>query len=483
MSDTITWSNQAYYHNNAGRGIVAGPINNAGLPALFAIYYPNLVVGSATSAQTLQNMSNVFGGTGYEVRTTEYRDNRTGVRSTLDLQLGDHQIEAGLWYEFNASSQHRRWYPFSKASNDLTPYSIPQNPNFTQYYFEFRTDDIQLHVQDQWRILPNLLLQAGVKASLQTASDTVPVQQLNLPSTSPQVNYPTGELTSNNWFLPQVGAVWDVTEQEQLFFNIQKNMRQYIPYGAGSNFYGTSPWSLGSQLAFDTFKQTGHPETSWTYEGGARTQRSVDLGPLTSIEGQVSYYHVAFSNRLFNVATYNFINPNPAVLVNVGGVTTDGVDLAATLGFGDHFHVYDAVSYNKSTYDSDYATVSGGVSTNVPISGKQVPLTPSWLNKFVVSANFGAFEAQFSGDFVGKRYVTYTNDMSVDSTFQMGLEASYTFEMPDGDMLHSLKLSGNVTNLGNIKGISTAVVTGASGGYQGYPIAPRMGFVTIGAAL
>ena len=39
MSD-ITWSNQVYFHYNTGRGIVAGPINQAGLPGLFAIYYP-----------------------------------------------------------------------------------------------------------------------------------------------------------------------------------------------------------------------------------------------------------------------------------------------------------------------------------------------------------------------------------------------------------------------------------------------------------
>ncbi len=302
VSDSITWSNQAYYHNNAGRGVVAGPVNNAGLPALFAAYYPTLVVGgSATSAGTLQNIVNVFGGTGYEVRTTEYRDNRAGLRSTFDWQLGDHQIEAGLWYEHNASSQHRRWYSFSAANDDLTPYEIPINPNFTQYYFEFRTDDVQLHLQDQWRILPSLLLQVGVKASLQTASDTVPVEQVNLPTANPPVVYPVGSLTSNNWLLPQIGATWDATDNEQLFFNVQKNMRQYIPYGAGSNYYGTSPWSLGTQAAFNLFKTTAHPETSWTYEAGARTRRSFDFGPLTGFEGQINYYHVDFSNRLLNI--------------------------------------------------------------------------------------------------------------------------------------------------------------------------------------
>jgi outer membrane receptor protein involved in Fe transport len=505
LDDNITWSNQAYFHHDDGRGIVAGPINQAGLPGLFAIYYPSLVVGgSTTSAGTLANIVNQFGGTGYEVRTTEYRINRGGERSTLTWDLGDHQIEAGAWYEHNTSST-ARWYPMSAANDDLTPYEIPRNPNFTQYYFELATDDVQLHLQDQWRILPDLLLQAGVKASLQTASDKLPVQQQNLqagnpyglPATNPQVNYPVGSITSNNWFLPQAGAIWDVTDNDQVFVNIQKNLRQYIPYGAGSNFFGTSPWSLGSQAAFDTFKATGHPETSWTYEAGVRGHRDVDLGPLTGIEGQANYYHVDFSNRVFNIANYNFINPNPGILVNVGGVTANGVDAAATLHFGEHFQLYDAISYNESLYDTDYVTqvTVGGVPTNVtvPISGKQEPLVPHWLNKFIASVNYGPFEAQLSGNYIARRFVTYTDDVSVGSTFMTDLEASFNIDLPADNVLKGLKISGNITNLANITGVSTAVVTSAGlttptfpisgGGYQAYPIPPRMFFLTVGAAL
>ena len=69
------------------------------------------------------------------------------------------------------------------------------------------------------------------------------------------------------------------------------------------------------------------------------------------------------------------------------------------------------------------------------------------------------------------------------ATFVTGLEASYTFDMMDDGLLHKLKISGNVTNLANVKGVSTAVVTSASGGYQAYPMAPRMFFLTVGAAL
>lgn len=479
----LTWSNQAYFHHDTGRGVVAGPINNAGLPALFAGYFPGLVVGgSPTSVGSLQNLVTLFGGTGYEARTTEYRINRWGIRSTLNWQLGDHEIEAGLWYERNASSTGRRWYPFSAANNDLTPYDVPRNPAFTQYDVSLRTDDIQLHLQDQWHIMPTLVLSAGVKSSLQTAGNNVLVQQLPA-SANPVATFPTGQITSNYWFLPQAGLTWEATDNEQVFVNVQENLRQFVPYAAGSNFYGASPWSLGSQAAFDTFKNTAHPERSWTYEAGIRSQRQVDLGPLSAIEGQVNYYHVDFYNRLFNVATFNFINPNPSILVNVGGVTADGVDVAATFHFGDHFVFYDAISYNQSHYDDNYSTVTGGVSTVVPISGKQVPVVPNWLNKFILSTNWDGFEAQVNGDFIGRRYATYLNDIKVGSSFMTGLEASYTFDDGLVDTVKKLKISGNITNLADIRGVSTITVTSPSGGFQGFPIPPRMFFVTIGAAL
>ena len=483
----MTWSNQGYYHHTTGRGIVAGPTNNAGLPALFATYFPNLVVGSTTSAATLTNINNAFGGQGLAVRTTEYRINRFGLRSTLNWALGDHDIEFGVWYERNASRTGRRWYPFSTANNDLSPYDVPRNPAITQYDVSLRTDVVMLHLQDQWHVTPELALQAGFKTSLQTAGNNVITNQRNAPTVAVPVVFPTGSITSNGWFLPQVGATWDATENIQVFANIQENYRQTIPYAAGSSFYGSSPFSLGTQAAFDSFKQTVHPERSWTYEAGVRAHYELDLGPLTGIEGQANYYHVDFHNRLFNVAPFNLFNPPPSVLVNVGSVTTDGADVAFTLHFGEHFQFYDAISYNRSRYSSSYTTgaTAGGVPVVVPIAGKEVPITPDWLNKFIASTTWGAFEAQISGDYVGRRYATYLNDLAIGGQFQMGVQASYTFEDVGIAELKSFKISGNILNLTDAKGISTIGVPGSppSGGYTGFPLPPRMFFVTVGAQL
>jgi len=483
----LTWTNTAYYHYNFGRGIVAGPINTAGLPALFATYYPNLVVGTATSTATLQNIVNLFGGSGNAVRTTEYRINRGGLQSNVVWQVGDHNIQAGAWFEHNEPAQHRVWYPMTAANNDLSPYDVPRgNKALTQYAAEFFTNDIQLYLQDQWKVMPNLTLQAGFKSSLQDANGKFPINQRNLPTVAVPVQYPTGSITSNKWFLPQVGVLWDPTDNEQVFVNAQKNMRQFIPYGAGSGFYGFSAWSLGTQAAFELFKDTVKPETSWTYEAGLRTRHTLDAGFLTGFDGQVSVYHVKFRNRLLNIAPFNFINPAPALLANVGGVTTNGIDVAGTLNFGEHFSLYNAISYNRSKYDDDYqsgTTVVGGVTQPVTVAtgGKQVPLTPKWMNKTIARFNWGNFSASLAGDYIGKRPVTYLNDLSIKSMFLVDLEASYTFEVPADGVLKGARATINVTNLFDKKGVSTAVVTGNSGGYNAFPQAPRMGFVTLSA--
>lgn len=470
FSDTMSWSNQAYYHYDYGRGIVAGPINQAGLPALFAVYYPG--PAGETPADQIARLKSIFGGTGWAVRTTEYLQNRSGLISTFKLHAGDHDIEAGAWYEKLYSTQHRAWYPFTASNTDLTPYQIPTAKNFDQYYGRFNVEVLNLHVQDQWRITPNLLVQYGFKSMSQTGTGYFPINQKNAPTNTNPIQYPSGTIKTTENFLPQLGFVWDLTPNDQLFASAQKNLRQFIVYGAGG-----SAWSLANEGAFDYFKANTKPETSVTTEAGWRFHHAF-TGPITGIDGQISAYHVDFKNRLLSISPTPVILSlvaGAAVLANVGDVKTDGIDLAGTVHFGHRWSVYDAVSYNRSVFQDDYTSGT----TTVHTAGKNVPASPDWMNKLIVSANYSNWDMQLSGDYVGKRYATYTNDLSVDAYFLTGLEAGYRFDMPAGSPLRYARLSLNVTNLGNIKTTSTLVVGAASGTYNTYPMAPRMTFVTL----
>jgi outer membrane receptor protein involved in Fe transport len=461
LSDSTTWSNQVYYHYDDGVGVVAGPIGVAGLPALFAVYYPN------------QNLKQVFGNSGYATRTTEYQINRTGWQSTLRSEFGDHTLQAGLWFEKNASQAYRRWYALD-VNNPSSPYDRPENPLITQYGSEIDNKVVQLHLQDEWRVRPGLVLQGGFKSSLQFARGTMPVQPKAGAIAGGSTALPQGDIDTKKWFLPQLGARWDITASDQAFVNVQKNMRQFVTYGGG----GASPWSLASQSAFDLFKATARPETSVTFEAGLRTSRQLDAGPLSGFDGQVNFYHVNFKDRLLTISPTPVISAiiggNP-VLANVGNVKTDGIDMSGTFHFGRAFSFYDAISYNRSKYDDNY---SNGAVT-VPTAGRKIPGSPEWMNKFVASLNLAGTEFQLTGDYVGKRYATYTNDLSVSSYFLMGLGVSGKLPFLDGGWVKNARYRANVTNLGDRRGDLNVVVGAADRTYNTFPIAPRQAFLTV----
>lgn len=468
VSDKIVWSNQAYYHHNDGVGVVAGPITAAGLPGLFAKYFPTL-----TAAQ----LSTQFGGSGLATRTTEYRIDREGLLSTLQVELGNHQIELGGWYEHQSSSAYRRWYALD-VKNPSSPYTRPLDlaaPQITQYGSEVRVDEIQTHLQDSWKILPRLTIIAGFKSTFQRAKQAVPVQPIPGSFTG-STALPVGKLNTDKAFLPQVGALWEVSDSEQIFVNAQQNIRQFQTSAAS----GLSPFALGSQQVFDDFKATVKPETSWTYEIGARTRRSFQFGPITGFEGQISYYHVDFSNRLLAISPTTVITSiasGAAILQNVGGVKTDGIDIAGTLRFGEHFSIYNALSFNHSRFQDNYRV--GIAQTLVPTAGKNVPGSPDMLNKTVVSANYGIFDVQLVGDYLGKRYATFTNDLSVPGYFTLAGRIGASIPLSNGAFVKRIGVSLNVTNITDKKGASTLSIAQPTNTYNAFPLAPRQVFGTV----
>ncbi len=174
---------------------------------------------------------------------------------------------------------------------------------------------------------------------------------------------------------------------------------------------------------------------------------------------------------------------------------TNGVDAAFTLRLGRNFSLYNAVSYNLSKYQSDYTATAVGIGAAtdtciggflvvdgvIPTCGKQLPGTPKWMNKTVASLNIEPVELQLVGDYVGRRFSTFTNDASVPSYFL--LSARLGLKIPETVVpLRKAELSLNVTNLADKKGISTLSIGSATNSYSAYPIAPRQWFLTFSAA-
>lgn len=467
MGQSSQLNNQIYIHLDDGLGAVAGPIGVAGLPNLFQVYFPS------------QDLKQTFGGTGYAVRTTEYQIRRAGWIASLQHNFGEHQWLASLWMEHNRSSAYRRWYALD-LHNPLTPYQVPRDPKITQYGSEIDNKVLQISLQDEWRPRNDLQLQFGVKSSLQFADGRFPIQPKPGAILGGSSALPEGNINTKQWLLPQFGVVWQLgrepAREQELYLNLQKNLRQFVTYGA----VGLSPWSLSNQAAFDLFKKNASPETAKTLELGWRSKYSTskymhELSGISAVEMQLTGYYVQFNDRLLQISPTpvisSIVNGNP-ILANVGSVKTQGMDVAIQTRWGARWSLSNALSYNSSRYQDDYFNGS----TRVATTGKEVPGSPLWMNKVNFTYRSEKLEWHVYSDFVGRRFATFTNDMSVPSYHL--LSTSLRYHLPLHALKHAPHVNISVSNLTNRRGVSTLQVGAAAGTFNSFPIPPRQWFVS-----
>jgi iron complex outermembrane receptor protein len=162
---------------------------------------------------------------------------------------------------------------------------------------------------------------------------------------------------------------------------------------------------------------------------------------------QTNYFHANFSNRLLAFTQGAAIQGNAAILSNVGGVTTNGVDAAATVQLGAGLSLYNGATFNKSTYD-DNVVNSAGVLTYAT-QGKVVVDSPKGLDKAELAWHRKDFFANVSTDYMSKRYFTYSNDGSVDGRFLENFALGY--ERAQWGEARDLKVKFNIYNLTNDK--------------------------------
>ena len=114
-----------------------------------------------------------------------------------------------------------------------------------------------------------------------------------------------------------------------------------------------------SQVGFNALTNNLKPESSWSEESGYQYTDN-------KISAQANYFHVNFSNRLLAVQQGPGNAGNASLLSNVGGVTTNGLDAAASVRVASKWVLYNAVTFSRSTYDSNYN--SNGIV--IPTGGK-----------------------------------------------------------------------------------------------------------------
>ena len=399
-------------------------------------------------------------GAPLSVRTTEYEIDRMGVVNSVQFDLDAHTVTATLWYEDNDFNQARRFYgepSLERPSRDFTEFQ--DNPFFTQWEYDFTTETLQFSLQDAWQINEDLRIEAGFKSvRVDVEADTVTGANK------------TGSISTEETFLPQVGFVYSVSEQHEIFGDVSRNVRALI--GSAT---GTSPFSA-TQEGFEQIRSRIEPEMATTYELGWRFF-------VADVEGVVTAYYVDFEDRLLAIQQGSAIIGNFNALANVGTVETTGIEAGINWQLNDYITWFNSASYNKSTYEDDFTSGSD----TVGVAGKTVTDAPEWLFNSELAMEMEQFFGKVHYKFTDERYYTYLNEGSVDG-FSM-LNVALGYRLGNMGWLKSLTAQIDVTNVLEEDYISTV----GSGGFVNadpngtaqtlLPGAPRQWFFTLKAAL
>jgi iron complex outermembrane receptor protein len=402
LTDKITWKTTLYGHGNDGIGLWFSPY-------------------TATPDSAGNPVSPIA------MRSSEYGIQRGGFLTSLAHETSRNRLEGGVWFEKENFTLARRFYATSLASPLHSLGDFPKNPFATQWAYGFTSDVYQIHLQDSFKITRNVTVSAGFK-TIETSIDGKLDQY-----SGPASNYAQGSLTSGKPILPQFGANWKLDKNSEIFADSAYNVRSYQ---AGGNGFGNAPWGT-TQAGFDSLKHTLKPETSWSEEVGYRYTS-------TKSTAQINYFHVNFADRLLALQQGSGIQGNPSLLTNVGGVTTNGVDVAATVPLGSGLSLYNGVTWSRSTYDSNVTTYNPAPVVAL-IGGKIAVDSPEFLYKTELGYHNKGLFSHIGADYMSKRYYSYDNTGSVNGRFLSDFAAGYNREQLGA--FQNLKCQLSVYNL------------------------------------
>lgn len=409
----------AYYHRNKGQGHWYTP------------YTP-------TSAQIPVS-----------IRTTEYGVRRHGLVAGLTWQAGAHTVNGGLWVERNTHDLIRNFYA---ANGPEDSNRFLDNPMETGFRQQFKVRTLQLHLQDTWTVADGRM---RINAGFKRPSVTIDTASINAARAA-------GTLEARKPFLPQAGLTFDLTPDDELFASASRNLRAFEAgvYGQFSQ----------SQEAFDQGGAALRPETSTSADIGWRMKRG-------ALAGSVALYRADFRDRLLSVATCAGVVGCPNTVVNVGRVSTAGLESAASWALARHWTWFNSLTLNRSRYRADYA--DSGV--QVAVSGKRVVDAPERLLQTELAFDDKRFFARIGAKYTGARYYTFVNDGRVPSYVVVDLGAgvrhgALTLQVHAGNLFNRRyfgTIGSNQFTASDPQGIFATMLSGA----------PRELFVTLSGKL
>ncbi|QNA85639.1 TonB-dependent receptor [Sphingomonas sp. So64.6b] len=421
---------KAYYHDNRGQGI------------WFTPYVPSP------------------SGVPISVRTTEYNMHRKGVFGSLGTDLGAFgDITVGGWYERNDLRQARRFYGLdSRLVPTRNALEFQDGAFATQWDLRYKTDTVQYYVEDKIPI-GDLTINLGWKGfDVRGSSDAILAGPLA-----------TGKVKTTDWFQPHAGFTYKLGERAELFGGFTQVTRAFVAAA-------TSGPLATTQAGFNGLGNL-KPESSDTYELGVRGRSGIFTGSLSA-------YYINFRDRLLAFSNGAGILGNPAILQNVGGVRSYGVEATGQVKLPGGFGAFASYAYNNSKYRDDVIAfpLIGGVPTRTvvaAIEGKNVVDAPTHIASGELTYDSNLFFSRLGANYMSKRYFTYTNDQSVPARVLFDATIGVRVKLA-GDRQVELQLNG--TNLLDKDYVATIGSNGFGNSGDGQTLligAPRQVFVTL----
>ena len=373
-------------------------------------------------------------------RQSEYETERLGLTVNYNVDIGDHELLAGLWAE-NGSRQNRRyWYALT---NQDAGWTYNQTPYLEQFNRNFDTTSLMAYVQTKLHFMDdNLVIDLGAKAQttsveftdLQNAANSQPSKSSDAP------------------FLPQAGATYRLDAQSQVFGSFAMN-------------YAQLPDSVYTGTLYDPDIEN---EESTNIDLGYRF--NAEKTALTA-----AVYYVDYSNKIESIAetTGDIFEVGQSYSKNVGGVESKGLELSGLYKLTSAWNFSGTYTYTDAKYTDNVGALA--------ISGNSVPFLPKNMvnialdykkNGFLFGAN-----TKYSKDMYGTRdNVDDVPDYSLTNAY-MG----YSKTLSDS-ALKDVSVMMNMNNVFDKSYLATSGSFGDTAGTSTYFVgAPRTVSLTFSA--
>lgn len=390
------------------------------------------------------NVDGLFTPKGVQYGLSSLSGHRFGGRTGLQWEVGQHQIDTGLWAETDVFNRQQGRYNLTDGSPAGEP--LFNEPVHLQGDFSSTRNSLQYHLKDTWTLLDDRLrLQFGFKSlnlkyrieGYRNAGDYINNRQPRLAT------------QWNDAFLPQAGLVYNLTDDTQVFASYSENMA--LPRGADDIFRAASPSAPPPDA-----------ERAKNYEVGYRINRP-------TFNAAWALYRTDFDNRLQAFASaVPGSSQVETYYQNVGKVQAYGTELSGQWKppiLADKVVLNGNLTYNKSTFQNDAAGLS--------IRDNDVPDSPRWLAQAGVTYELAPWALlNFSARYIGERYSNFTNSESVPGYTLYNAYLDLGGERVHYGPLKNVKLRFNVDNLFD-KDYLGYILTSTSGPAVFRPGSPR----------